>query len=57
MNDYLLILCDRCGTPLELPAGQLEALARYEEYLGERVVVHCSPCFAEVTSRETRARR
>jgi hypothetical protein len=57
VNDYLLILCDRCGTPLELPAGQLEALARYEEYLGERVVVHCSPCFAEVTSRETRARR
>ena len=48
MNATTLWLCDNCGEVVEMPEGQRHALERYELLLGERVVVHCSSCFAEI---------
>ena len=51
MSVSTLLLCARCHAGVELSADQLEEVARAQEILGERVVVHCAPCFLEVTRR------
>lgn len=51
MTTTTLWLCDLCGCVVEMPDDQRTALERAERLLGERVVVHCSPCFGVVTGR------
>ena len=45
-----LVLCDNCGDPVEMRDEDLEAIRSYEGSLKAPVVVHCLPCFQEITS-------
>ena len=48
MSSTTLVLCDRCGTPIDAPTVQVVAVQIAERILGAPIVAHCVPCAEEL---------